>query len=315
MPKELTHWILAERALAGLDTDSRTAEIIRAHRGLYLAGAVLPDTLLHLFRGPYAAVAPALAHNFHDTGDNCYIPLIRIEQEFPDGLPTWLLACLLGVLTHMQGDIIFHPFVFGVTGNSTMGRHYRMETAIDIYLMRRGAIVPTKHLRTLITPQVREELVIAGTLLFDPQGKLHPSAMGEALDLHCLFQGKYDQLFWKLVAHISGRLPGSPLTDKRHLFYPLRRSRDDMMIADSDSWLHPVTGKRHTATIDELADQAVLRTIAAMNDIEQLGSLAAALSKAPGENLLTGMHGVKQQEMKNFINPNQGYGRHREKTT
>lgn len=315
MPKELTHWILAERALAGLDTGSRTGEIIRAHRGLYLAGAVLPDTLLHLFRGPYATVALALAKGFHDAGDNSYAPLIRIEQGFPDGLPTWLLACLLGVLTHMQGDIIFHPFVFGLAGSNNMGRHYRMETAIDVHLMRRGAIVPTRHLRALVTPQIREELVTAGSLLFDPQGKLHPSSMGEALDLHCRFQGIYDRIYWKLLAHILGSLPGSPLREKQHLFYPLDMSRDDSMIIESGTWLHPVTSKRHTATIDELADQAVLRTIAALNDIEQQGSLAAALAKTPGENLLTGMHGIKQHEMKNFTNTNPEYGLHQEKTS
>lgn len=316
MPKELTHWILAERALAGLDDGSRIGEIIRTHRGLYLAGAVLPDTLLHLIRGPYATVAPALANSFHDAGDNSYAPLIRVEESFPDGLPSWLLACLLGVLAHMQGDIVFHPFVFGVAGIKNMGRHYRMETAIDVYLMRRGTITPTRLLRPLVTPQIREDVVTAGSLLFDPQETLHPSSMGEALDLHCRFQEMYDRTFWKLLAHISSRLPGSEMRGKQHLFYPLNMSRDDALITESGSWLHPVSGKRNTSTIDELADQAVLRTIETLKNIEQTGSLTAALTKTPGENLLTGMHGVKRKEMKNSADPEPEYGRrHQEKTS
>lgn len=314
MPKELTHWILAERALAGLDNNSRIGEIIRAHRGLYLAGAVLPDTLLHLFRGPYAPVAPALANSFHDAGGNSYAPLIRVEQGFPDSLPTPLLACLLGVLAHMQGDIIFHPFVFGVAGINNVGRHYRLETAIDVYLMRRGAITPTRHLRPLVTPQTREELVTVGSLLFDPQGTLHPSSMGEAIDLHCRFQDMYDRTFWKLLAHISSSLPGSQMRGKQHLFYPLGKPRYDSLIIESGSWMHPVTGKRNATTIDELADQAVLSTITALNDIEHQGSLAAALTKTPGENLLTGMHGVKRKEMKNVVSSKPEY-RRQEKTS
>src|SRR6185369_13791462 len=110
-------------------------------------------------------------------------------------------------------------------------------------------------------------------------------------------------IFWKLVAHISSRLPDSPLMDKRRLFYPLDMSRDDAMITETSAWLHPVTGKRHSATIEELAEQGVLRIITAFKDIEQQGSLSAALTKTPGENLLTGMHAVKQQEMKNFATP------------
>jgi hypothetical protein len=309
MPKEITHWILAERVLAGLNSGSRTGEIIRDHRELYLAGAVLPDTLLHLFRGPDAPVALALANVFHDAGDNSYAPLIRIEQRFPNGLPAWLLACLLGVLTHMQGDIIFHPYVFSMAGIDNMGRHYRMETAIDVYLLRRDAIVTTRHLRSLVTPQIREELVTAGSLLFDPEGKLHPSSIGKALDLHCRFQGMYDLIFCKIMAHILGRLPGSPLKWKQHLFYPLDMSRHDAMLPESSRWLHPVTGKRHTANINELADQAVLRTIAVFKDIEKQGSLATVLAKTPGENLLTGMYGVKQHKIKNFINSNLEYSR------
>lgn len=310
MPKELTHWVLAERALTGLDSGSRTGEIIRAHRELYLAGAVLPDTLLHLFRGPDAHVALALANSFHDVGNNSYAPLIRVEQEFQDGLPAWLLACLLGVLAHMQGDIIFHPYVFGVAGMDNMGRHYRMETAIDVYFLHRDAIVPTRHLFSLVTPQIRKKLVTAGSLLFDPEGKLHYSSMEKALDLHCRFQGMYDLTFWKILAHILGSLPGSPLKQKQHLFYPLDMSQDDTMLQESGTWVHPVTGKHNTANIDELADQAVLRTIAVFKDIEKQGSLATVLTKAPGENLLTGMYGVKQHEMKKLFNPNSEYGGH-----
>ena len=41
MPKELTHWLLAERALAGLPAGSVIAGTIRDHHNLYLAGAVV----------------------------------------------------------------------------------------------------------------------------------------------------------------------------------------------------------------------------------------------------------------------------------
>lgn len=315
MPKELTHWILAERALAGLETNGRIGEIIRSHHELYLAGAVLPDSLLHLFRGPDAGVALALANDFHDAGGNSYAPLIRVGQRFSAAatLPEWLLACLLGVLAHMQGDIVFHPYVFAVAGSSDVGRHYRMETAIDVYMLRSGAGVPARHLRTLVTPHIREQLTTTGSLLFDPQERLQPSSMRQALDLHCRFQAMYDRTCLKLLVRLLGSLPGSPLADKQHLFYPLRMSQDDPMIIKSETWIHPVSGNRQTTTIDELADQSVLRTIEVFNNIGQQDSLANALSKNPGENLLTGMSGVKQLEMKNFIDSGAGYGDRQQK--
>ena len=315
MPKELTHWILAERAMAGLAANSRIGEIIRSNHEIYLAGAVLPDTLLHLLRGPDSTASLALARSFHDAGDNSYAPLIRVEQEFPDGAPAWLMACLLGVISHMQGDITFHPFVFGTAGSNDMGSHYRLETAVDVYLLRRGAILPTRHLRDLVTPRIKEELITAASLLFDPQGALHPGTIGKALELHCRFQGRYDQIFWKLLARIVGRLPGSHLIRIQHLFYPLDMSQDNPMTMKPKPWIHPVTGERQTTTIDELADQAVLQTIKIFEDIELHGSLATALTGKPGENLLTGVHGVRRQDMKNSSNSGTECGRHQEKTS
>jgi len=315
MPKEFTHWILAERAMAGLAADSRIGEILRSNHEIYLAGAVLPDTLLHLFRGPDSSACLALARSFHDAGDNSYAPLIRVEQEFPDGTPAWLMACLLGVIAHMQADITFHPFVFGTAGSNDMGSHYRLETAIDVHLLRNGAILPTRHLRDLVTPWIKEELITAGSLLFDPQGALHPAAMEKALELHCRFQGRYDQIFWKLLARMVGMLPGSHLISIQHLFYPLDMSHDNPMTTEPEPWIHPVTGERQTATIDELADQAVLQTIKIFEDIELHGSLAAALTSKPGENLLSGVHGVRRQDMKYFSNSSTECVRQQEKTS
>jgi hypothetical protein len=297
MPKELTHWMLAERAYAVLGTGNPMKGIIEANHDLYLAGAVLPDTLMHLFRGPHAATALALARRFHDPEGNSYAPLIRAEERFPDGLPPDLLATLLGVLAHMQADIVFHPYVFAVAGISAKGRHYRLETAIDVSLMRSGWTPPARHLCDLITPVTKETLVSACCLLFDPGEELSRRSMAHALQLHCSFQSKYDSTFWKVTARLLGSLPGSPLREKQHLFYPLNMQREDEMITGQPQWLHPVTGEQRCTRIEELADQAVQQAAAAMERIGEMGSLSAALADPPGANLLTGMHGVMKREM------------------
>jgi hypothetical protein len=297
MPKELTHLILAEQAYMGLKPESPLKEIIATHHDLYLAGAVLPDTLLHLIYGPHASTALSLSKHFHDSASNSYAPFIETEKRFPDGFPSSLLACLLGVLAHMQGDIVFHPYVYALTGVNNMGQHYRLETAIDVYFIRRDSIPPARHLRELVTSRTRDDLVTACSLIFDPNGELPRKILGHALNLHCRFQNMYDRLFLKLAARILCNLPGSLIMDKQHLFYPLNMSKDDEMITRQKWWQNPVTGERHDSSIDELAAQVVQRTTNLMERIDRLGSLAAALIDPPGENLLTGMYGVTKQEM------------------
>ena len=297
MPKELTHWLLAERSLAGLEATSRLSVLIRENRALYLAGAVLPDTLLHLIRGPHASTALALARRFHDAGGNSYAPLIRAEEAHgEEGLPAGLQACLLGVLSHMQSDIVFHPYVFAKSGIKDISRHYQVETAIDCHFSRLGAVLPAKRLDALMTPAVRTELVTACSHVFDPGGSLPRQALKQALQLHCRIQSMCDNTFWKLVARLLACLPVTLFRHARHLFYPLVRSGMDP-VEMSSIWRHPVTGEERTETPDDLAKEVVRRTVELFGRIGANGGLKDALGVPPGENLLTGLYGVREQEM------------------
>ena len=51
MPKEITHWILAEKAYRTLETKSGLKAIIKQYKNLYLAGAVIMDTPFYLLYG------------------------------------------------------------------------------------------------------------------------------------------------------------------------------------------------------------------------------------------------------------------------
>ncbi|MDR3578869.1 MAG: zinc dependent phospholipase C family protein [Oryzomonas sp.] len=298
MPKELTHWLLAERSLARLEDTSRVSALIHENRALYLAGAVLPDTLMHLFQGQHGPTALALAHRFHDAGGNSYAPLIRIEEAHgAEGLPAGLQACLLGVLSHMQADIVFHPFVFAQSGLRDIGRHYRVETAIDCHFSRQGVVFPAKRLDTLMTPAIRAELVTAVALLFDPEGSVPRRALERALWLHCRIQAMYDCTPWKLVARLLACLPVPLFRHARQLFHPLVRSGNDPGELFG-TWRHPVTGEERNETPDELAKDAVMRTVVLFERIGALGCLKDALAAPPGENLLTGLYGVRQHGMK-----------------
>ncbi|MDA8430662.1 MAG: zinc dependent phospholipase C family protein [Geobacteraceae bacterium] len=302
MPKELTHWHLAGRVADGLPPGSRLRDIIQTHRPAYLGGAVLPDTLLHLFRGPHAATALDLAHAFHDTAGNSYAPLIQAEGRFSEGLPPPLLACLLGVISHIEADIVFHPFVYALTGAAGIGRHYQIETAIDCDLQRTSRPPALRHLTELVSASTQETFISACALLFDPHGRLPRSALQQALELHCRLQSLYDRTFWKLAVRVLGGIAGSPFKEQRQLFYPLlRRAAIGCIEPSTQGWQHPVTGRVQRSTLKELTDEAVRRTMALFSLIEAQGSLTMALGNRPGENLLTGLHGVRQNEMTNGI--------------
>jgi hypothetical protein len=294
MPKELTHWMLAERALDGLPDGSRVAGIITRHRGAYLGGAVLPDTLAHLCHGPDYPTARLLSRRFHDATENSYLPLISAERHFPEGLPPALFSCFLGVISHMEADVALHPYVYAATGNAGIGEHYRLETAIDMQFLRDGSAPAQRRLDRLLDSGTREVLVSAAGLLFDPEGELPRLALERSLQLHCRYQSLYDRTLWKMAVRLLARLWGAPFREQRHLFYPLRGSNGEKSRECEKGWRHPETGALEHSSLDDLARGAVERTVQLFLRIEAEGTLAAALATYPGANLLTGLHGVKK---------------------
>jgi len=292
LPKELTHWILADRALARLSEGSRLREILLHNHDSYLGGAVLPDTLLHLTRGPHATTALSLATCFHDTAGNSFAPLIRAEQSDPGGLPPATLACLLGVITHMQADIVFHPFVYALAGTAEIGRHYRLETDMDVHFLKSETGLKVRHVADLMSPATRSNLVGTCALLFDPDGRLPRQELERALKLHSRFQGLYNRTFCKLAVRLAALLAGAPFREQRHLFYPLKCLRKDRFGEDAVEWRHPFSGELRRTSLEQLADETVQRIATLFECIETKGSLADVLSASPGENLLTGMHGA-----------------------
>ncbi|ABL00517.1 zinc dependent phospholipase C family protein [Pelobacter propionicus] len=300
MPKEITHWILAERTAQRLAGSGILADIIQAHHAAYLGGAVLPDTLLHLFRGPHSATALHLADRFHDATGNSYAPLIRVETSRGGMLPYDLLACLLGVISHMQADMVFHPYVFALSGVNAIGRHYRLETAIDVHFLQRNTTPPVRRMTHLVTTLTAPLLTDAMAMLFDPDGRLPRAALKRALALHCRFQGMYNVTAWKIAALILGTLLGSPFREQRQLFYPLRAHGPGhrAMIDSVTRWSHPVSGAASNTSLDDLAEEAVSRTLVLFRRMEESASLAAALSDPPGANLLTGLYGIGKSEMR-----------------
>ena len=151
MPKELTHWWLADQARLRLPPDSPLRELLDQHLHCYLLGAVLPDTLLHPLPPPHRARAIQLANNFHNPRTHSYLPLIRLFDHTPEP-DAATLACLLGIASHIEADAGLHPFVYSQCGED-LGMHYRLETDLDLWLLHNGAHLPAVRVAELLTPQ------------------------------------------------------------------------------------------------------------------------------------------------------------------
>lgn len=285
MPKELTHWWIAGEAVRRLPLDRPTRQLLEEQQAAYLVGAVLPDSLLHLLSGPYSATARHLADAFHDCRQHSYAPLLNFLANQP--LPAEQQACLLGIATHIETDLVFHPFIYAQAGVD-LGRHYRIETNLDLWLLKRNQRPPVTELRELLADEHSTAAAVAVLSgVFDPQKQLPDDSINEALRQHARLQARYGAPGWQLLARLLGLMPGTSFHRWQHLFYPYFW-HNGRTIHWPDRWQHPGNGQERGDTPEGLLTEAITRISTLLRGVDDLG-LAAALRRQPGENLLTGL--------------------------
>lgn len=110
MPRELTHWLIAEEAADRL-ADGPLSAAISCNRDAYLLGAVAPDSAFYALLGRQHEVLQRIAAAVHgaDGHDSLrWVPTHATEAGW---------AFVAGACTHLATDAVFHPFVYYFSGS------------------------------------------------------------------------------------------------------------------------------------------------------------------------------------------------------
>lgn len=301
MPKELTHWAVAEKALITLDDNSTVKKIIHKNYNSYMAGAVIPDSPAHALYGNSKKKWPVLSDNFHNTERNSFEPIERVAALYGKNLSDSALALLLGIATHIFSDAAFHPFVYYFSGKETLVRHFRLETGIDVYFRQKNGGPQSLLFSDILEAVEMPEDDLAKILNLVFRTSSDAIAM---LKAHAFWQSLYDKKWAKTISAFSGFMPSQWIEEKRNLFYPVTIPDRQTMFGHSHEYRHPVTGEMLSSSVDESFEKAVksihsiFRKVEVM--LEKREMLAGFFSGLEGPNLLTGLLGTNQSQMKYF---------------
>jgi len=116
MPKEATHWILAEHAWQAMPGGLLKAEI-QENKALYYLVAIVFDTPYYSLTGKNRSnllVAAMRLHGYQaSTPFNPFVLLARSSEILSEGYRPFLA----GALTHAAADAVFHPPIFYFSGH------------------------------------------------------------------------------------------------------------------------------------------------------------------------------------------------------
>jgi len=273
MPKELTHFKIAERTATRLGDTRFSAALSRCPQGLLL-GSILPDVA---FYGVLPKCRPirSLGNTIHGSDSNDTLALVRAQAHHAQAMADKELpsALLVGLISHILADAVFHPMVWYFTGDyhasdkalasKAQQRHRAFESLMDMalcpemigqkrYSMREhlrqcpdlfATGIPTRALATMTgtaSQQMTDSLRTAWKTF---------AIMQQASAIRPLSTA----LFALLPI-----LPDS-IREIATLFYAPQLMRQSSIVTGQLSFLHPKTGKKNCMTAEEMMNEAADR--------------------------------------------------------
>nr|MBC8361832.1 zinc dependent phospholipase C family protein [Candidatus Desulfatibia profunda] len=316
MPKEITHWHIAEKAFQHLNADSTLRRIISAHKYLYLSGAVVMDTPFYLLYGKGKSAMYNLANQIHDTPAHSLDFVKRTVSLSPQQTPPPVLAFLLGGLCHVYADANFHPLVYYFSGTGTgetpeksrtaQSRHHTLETYLDLYYLDKGLFLPDVFYASRIFKQVEMDkagFVAVLKRFFSIRSESEFQYFKQALNMHMLLQHLFDWNLFKISLLAINCLPGLNIDHWVSSFYPIKNPAPNTTFKNRLKYRHPVTGQdlhQSVPTIAQSVHQKILNGFKTIEGHWNKSTLSSALDLLPGPNLYTGIEGFQKSEMKYF---------------
>lgn len=266
MPKEFTHWTIAEQVRRARWTrKDMLSQIIAEYPNMYLLGAMTHDSLYYPVFLPKSAGCEAAARNLHveDITGPFRIPALRYGELF--NRPA--AAFLAGAATHTVIDGVFHPFIYYFSGDSRSSdpqiagnasvRHRTLETYLDLHFY--GGIKLPNHgslLALLRDKEMSDRRFYKLASLFYGNN-ITPATAQTALRAHARFVYLAQNRLWVDVLNVVNAATINAFKAVRGLCYPKVEHIESPFLAARFTYKNPVTGDEHHASADDLRQRAV----------------------------------------------------------
>lgn len=273
MPKEITHWLIAEQAALLLE-GSGLGKDIAAHPNCLRLGAVFPDILFFMTgKGPGARFR-RLADGMHGSeGEDTYALLRGLLSDPIEAAYAGPLAAFwVGVATHIRADMRFHPLVYFLTGHyhhpdpiirmRAVQQHRRFETMMDMYFLVEFNQDPARHsLRAILgglelplpylLKKTAQEMASSRHETVETENALRRALQTFVTiqDLTCR------RSLGRILYAVEKMLPGAA-RELTAIFQAPQLTAQFVRLRTEMTYLHPVTGEEGKTTVDELFKQA-----------------------------------------------------------
>jgi len=292
MPKEITHWLVAEavsKKLAGTFFE----EPLRRNENLLHIGAIIHDAPYYYLKNDFDARFGSLPTRLHGSVDDAVElveTLLRYLLDQPEHDRAKLTAFLVGLVTHLFADALMHPLIFYLTGPydspdarlRTVARrdHRMLESLVDMCLAGGYGAVRGYSLDGYIRHAEMPLLTLHDHLdriwLEDEDTERFAEGLLSSFRLFSFMQSLYRNRLVGRLAPILLRVSPPPIREILALVYTPGLMDQCRKIEGDISYRHPATGEERQGNIRALFRESVERSAGFCLGLEPL-----LLSKSP----------------------------------
>lgn len=311
LPKDITHWIIAEEIYENLENEE-IKKIIARYKDLYYIGAISFDI-------PFFAVGKdskkrnAISDSLHKNSSYSTLAKILGEKEVVSGAA---LAFLLGTISHIIVDSSFHPLIFYYTGDYhdkdntkrklAITKHREFESKLDLYFrnkikLKNHYLMTNSYKNKKISKDELNSLLSREYAVFE---RLHNDEISSMLKSYMSFQYLFSSKVLYYTLKLINKFSKQDLSETIALFYPKKDCIDYSFYENNISYKHPVTGEDYNESILDIKERAVERSVSIFSLFANDGTrenLINVLKEIEIPNLDTDMVGVTSNEMKYFV--------------
>jgi len=293
MPKEITHWLVAEAVCKRLE-GSFFEEPLRRNPNLLHIGAIIHDAPYYYLKGDFDSRFGSLPTKLHGTVEDAVElieSLLRYLLGLPEELKEQLTAFLVGLITHLYADALMHPLIFYLTGpydardlkrrSAARQDHRMLETLIDMclaggYHRVRGHSLAA-YIRDAEMPLLELHDHLDKTWLRDEDTERFAEGLLSSFRLFSFLQSLYRNRLASRLAPLLLAVSPRQVREVLALFYWPRLMGQCWRIEGEIPCRHPSTGEIRSQSIRMLFQDAVDRSVEFCLGIEPvLGSGSSA---------------------------------------
>jgi len=271
MPKEVTHWLIAQQTARELQ-GTQLEELVASYPNCLMLGAVIHDAAYYVRDLRWQQALSGFADILHDKTGGPFAGIAAVAQAAAQTRhPGPVRALLIGMLTHIAADSCLHPLVYHATGNYhdpdpdkrslAVQKHRGFETALDVYLAGTLATVITfslkryiRHLELRVSKLIQEAFAPAASDYTIPD---LPDALLHGLRVFSRMQSMYAAPV--LTTSVDLLYPLLPAAGREiaALFYLPRLIRQAPELHGPRTFPDPDTGRAVTASVLDLYRRAI----------------------------------------------------------